>query len=127
MTARQYVAAALKGIADFGEDRVFFVERPSGGGYPCAVYAPAGNRFIEELVTPGVSYASWYTVEVRASTSKEAEKLAETVLRTFQAGGRMERRRDLSFLYETADAAIDAQGAYGVYRAMSGYLIREQG
>ena len=126
MTARQHVATVLKGIDDF-KGQVFFVERPSDGSYPCAVYSTAGNRFIEELATPGAVYASWYTVEVRAASSGEAERLAETVLRAFRAGGRMEIRRDLSFLYDTADASVDAQGPYGVYRAMSGYLIREQG
>ena len=126
MTARQHVAETLKGIEALG-GRVYFVERPSDGGYPCAVYSPAGNRFLDELKTPGVTYASWFSVEVRASTSGEAERLDGAVLEAFRAGGRMERRRDLSFLYEDADAAGQASGAYGVYRALSGYLVRESG
>ena len=56
-----------------------------------------------------------------------AEKLAEDVLRAFENGRRMERRRDLSFVYEDADAGQAAQDAYGIFRALSGYLIREQG
>ena len=125
MTARQHVAQTLKSIS--GLRGVYFVERPSDGNYPCAVYAPAGNRWMDEIATPGVTYASWFSVEVRASSSGKAEMLAERVLEAFREGGRMERRRDLSFLYDDADAAGNVGEAYGVYRALSGYLIRESG
>ena len=127
MTARQHVAATLKSIQ--GLRGVYFVERPSDGQYPCAVYSPAGNLWLDEIRTPGATYASWFSVEVRASSSGKAEMLAEKVLIAFRQGGRMERRRDLSFLYDDADAAPagGSREAYGVYRALSGYLIREGG
>ena len=125
MTARQHVAAVLKDIP--GIEGVYFVDRPSDSAYPCAIYAPAGNRFFDHLQKPGVTYASWFTVEVRAKSARMAEQLAEDVLRAFRAGLRMERRRDLSFVYDSADAGSVASDAYGVYTALSGYLIREQG
>ena len=128
MTARQHVAKVLKSVQ--GLRGVYFVERPSDGQYPCAVYSPAGNHWLDTLSTPGAAYASWFSVEVRASSSGKAERLAGIVLDAFRkAGGRMERRRDLSFLYDEADtsAAGGVGEAYGVYRALSGYLIRESG
>ena len=125
MTARQHVAETLKGVAAL-EGRVYFVERPGNASYPCAVYSPAGNRFLDGIMTPGASFASWFAVDARASTSGEAERLANEILAAFRAGGRMERSRDLSYQYEDADASPGG-GPYGVYRASSGYLIREGG
>ena len=126
MTARQHVGRTLKGIEALG-GRVYFLERPADGGYPCAIYTPAGNRFLDHLKRPAATYASWYSVEVRAKSSGLAESLAEEVLRAFERGQRMERRRDLSFMFDDADAGQVSSDAYGVYRAMSGYLIRESG
>ena len=60
------------------------------------------------------------------TAASDCERLTEAVYKALEAGGRMEDRRDLTFMFEDVDSAAGvARDPYGVYRGLCGYLIRE--
>ena len=125
MTSREYVAETLKGIPEF-ERRVHFVHRPPKG-YPCVIYNVVGEVSIDLTTAVGRPYATWYTIDIRTSLPGDCEKLMEKVLETFRSSPRLERTRDLSFMYEDAEGAQagTVRDPYGVFRGVRGFLIRE--
>ena len=126
MTARQIMTATLKSIPEF-QNRVHFADRPANKGYPCVVYVQTGHKPLDLLKKPWSSYGKYFTVDVRAESPSECERLDKKVLEALEKTGKLEYYNPIDYERENADAdSRTIKDPYGIYRALSICLIRGQ-
>ena len=122
MTARQHVAEILKGIPQFPNGRVHFVERPTTN-FPCILYNQISVNDQDLVNRPGVAYSSVFRIEVQSPESGQCEMLARIVLAAFQRSTRFLGRDFLP--YETEQVA-SGNAKQLVYKQPTNYTIKEQ-